>query len=320
MIPHKHWLRNYQPLTISICLANNTVIFSEGVGSVVFAPEVEGELVRHVEFSRVLCVPELGSNLLSALYLAQNHRFNVHISSKHMDFVQGGVICFCAPINASNTAQLAGTVIPSPEFALAGSASTLPLDESLWHHHFAHFHHAGLRELMTEGVVLGLKLDFSTPTDSICEPCLSGKLNTAPFPPSSSRADRPLALVHSDIHGPLPVRMHPSYHYWSTWIDDHGCFKVVIPLKAKFEAFDAFKRFKTYAETQLGIKIAALQDDKGGEYMSKEFEDFCIEHGIARCHTVRNWPQQNNVAERFNCTLAERITAVLYEAGLPMQF
>jgi hypothetical protein len=73
MTPHRHWLRNYQPLTIPIRLANNTVVFAPGVVSVVFAPEVEGELVCHVEFSRVLHVPELGSNLLSVLYLAQNH-------------------------------------------------------------------------------------------------------------------------------------------------------------------------------------------------------------------------------------------------------
>jgi hypothetical protein len=190
----------------------------------------------------------------------ENHRFNVHISSKHMDFVQDGVTCFCAPIDASNTAQLAGTVTPSPDSALAGtvtpspdsalagSASTLTLDESLWHRRFAHFHHAGLRKLVIESIVLSLKLDSSTPADPICEPCLSGKLNAAPFP-SSSRADRSLALVHSDIHGPLPVRTHPGYRYWSTWIDDHGQFKVVIPLKAKSKAFDAFKQFKAYAET-----------------------------------------------------------------------
>ena len=73
MMPHRHWLHNYKPLTIFIHLANNIVVFSAGVWSVGFAPEVEGELVRHVEFSRVLHVPERGSNLLSVLYLARNH-------------------------------------------------------------------------------------------------------------------------------------------------------------------------------------------------------------------------------------------------------
>ena len=46
MTPHKHWLRNYTPLRIPVRLANNHIVYSEGVGSVVFAPEVKGELVR----------------------------------------------------------------------------------------------------------------------------------------------------------------------------------------------------------------------------------------------------------------------------------
>lgn len=70
MTPHRGWLRNYTPCKIPVRLANHTVIFSAGVGSVVFAPEVRGEVVRSVEFTRVLHVPELGSNLLSVLYLA----------------------------------------------------------------------------------------------------------------------------------------------------------------------------------------------------------------------------------------------------------
>jgi transposase InsO family protein len=61
--------------------------------------------------------------------------------------------------------------------------------------------------------------------------------------------------------------------------------------------FDAFKRFKAYAENQLDCKIKALRDDKGGEYMSREFLKFTDECGIARQHTVRNRPQQNGVAE-----------------------
>lgn len=43
MTPHRGWLRNYTPCKIPVRLANHTVIFSAGVGSVVFAPEVRGE-------------------------------------------------------------------------------------------------------------------------------------------------------------------------------------------------------------------------------------------------------------------------------------
>ena len=72
MAPHKHWVRSYTPLKIPVCLANDTVIFSAGVGSMVFAPVVEGRVAQAVEFNRVLHVPELGSNLLSVLYLTRH--------------------------------------------------------------------------------------------------------------------------------------------------------------------------------------------------------------------------------------------------------
>lgn len=236
-----------------------------------------------------------------------------------MSFEQKGQTLFTAPIDASNTAYLAGTVIP-PQSVLVSASSTLPLDESLWHRRFAHFHHAGLRKAISEGLVTGLKLQSTSAADPICEPCLSGKLNAAPFPLTDSRETRPLALVHSDVHGPLPVRSPSGYRYWSTFIDDASQFKVVIPMKSKDELFACFKQFKAYAEAHLGVKLAALQDDKGGEYMSNAMEEFCLAEGVARRHTVRNRPQQNGVAERFNRVLSEGITSMLAEAGLPPQF
>ena len=67
-------------------------------------------------------------------------------------------------------------------------------------------------------------------------------------------------------------------------------------------------------------KVKALRDDKGGEYISREFEAFLAAEGIACQHTVRNEPHQNGVAERANRTLAEGITAMLTEAHLPASY
>ena len=105
-----------------------------------------------------------------------------------------------------------------------------------------------------------------------------------------------------------------------TFISDSSRLRAVILLKAKSDAFAAFKQFKAHDETQTSQRLLALRDDKGGEYISNEFDAFCAEHGIERQHTVRNRPQQNGVAERFNRTLAEGITAMLSESGLPPTF
>jgi transposase InsO family protein len=90
----------------------------------------------------------------------------------------------------------------------------------------------------------------------------------------------------------------------------------VIPMVAKSDTFAAFKTFKSYAEKQTGKPLKRLRENKGGEYMSKEFDTYLKECGIAREHSVRNRPQQNRVAERCNRVLGEMITAMLSESGL----
>jgi transposase InsO family protein len=46
------------------------------------------------------------------------------------------------------------------------------------------------------------------------------------------------------------------------------------------------------------LKIKCLRLDNGGEFMSKEFRDFCEEHGTKIQFSVAMTPQQNEVIER----------------------
>ncbi|KAJ2911819.1 hypothetical protein MD484_g8596, partial [Candolleomyces efflorescens] len=111
-----------------------------------------------------------------------------------------------------------------------------------------------------------------------------------------------------------------GYRYWVTFIDDHTRFRVVMLLNRKSGVFSAFQSFKALAENQLGRSIKALHNDKGGEYMSNEFNTFCDSHGILRRHTTRNRPQQNGDAERANRTMNNDVTAMLDKSKLPMHF
>ena len=94
----------------------------------------------------------------------------------------------------------------------------------------------------------------------------------------------------------------------------------MIPIRAKSDVFEAFKQFKAFAENQTEQRIKTLQDDKGGEYMSKAMLEFTTQCGIEHQHTVWAHPQQNGVAECINCVLSEQITAMLAESGLTMAF
>jgi transposase InsO family protein len=177
-----------------------------------------------------------------------------------------------------------------------------------------------VRAILSKSLITGLKLDSDASPDPICEPCLAGKMHALPFRSSLSHNRSPLELVHTNLHGPLPVATHSGYKYWITFIDDATRFRAVYLLKAKSEAFEAFKVYKSWAENQLGVKLRALQDDKGGEYISNACLAFTEAAGIERRHSTRNRPQQIGLAERANRTMGERITAMLSESRLPPSF
>jgi len=318
MTPHRHWLHNYSPKRVPIKLADNTVVYSAGVGSVVFHPTLEGKRGRAVEFSNVLHVPKLRNNLLAVLYLTRRSSIDVHINSTHMSFSRSnGPPLFVAPINQHNAAFLDGVTEPITEYA--SPVTTVPLDLALWHQRLAHHNITDVKALIERKLVTGMQLDVKMAPDPLCEPCLAGKMHANPFPSSSWRASRPLELVHSDVHA-VPYPSFSGFRYWVTFINDYSRYRFVLPIKAKSDVFEAFKQFKAFAENQTERKIKTLRDDKGGEYMSNAMLTFTNECGIQRQHTVRACPQQNGVAERANCVLSEHITAMLQESGLAMAF
>ena len=59
-----------------------------------------------------------------------------------------------------------------------------------------------------------------------------------------------------------------------------------------------------------------LRTDNGGEFCSKEFEEFCKKCGIARQKTTPYTPQQNGVAEIMKKALMERERSMLSGVGL----
>eukprot|EP00253_Pinus_taeda_P023684 PITA_23684 len=77
-------------------------------------------------------------------------------------------------------------------------------------------------------------------------------------------------------------------------------------LKRKSDVFTVFKQFRALVENITGRTIKCLRTDNGGEFTSKEFENYCKEVRIERHITTAYTPQQNEVAECMNRTLLER--------------
>ncbi|GJY91342.1 uncharacterized oxidoreductase, chloroplastic [Tanacetum coccineum] len=86
-------------------------------------------------------------------------------------------------------------------------------------------------------------------------------------------------------------------------IDDYSRRVWVYILRFKHEAFGKFKEWKQLVENQTGRTVKKLRTDNGLEFCNREFEQLCIESGIARHLTVAGTPQQNGLEvelQRFN--------------------
>ncbi|KAJ3910869.1 hypothetical protein F5877DRAFT_86864, partial [Lentinula edodes] len=143
MTPHRNWIRNYTPHRVPIRLADHTVVYSEGIGEVLFTPIVDGKEVRQVLFSRVLHVPSLNNNLLSVLYLTKHKGFTVQILRDTMEFTLNDSVLFTASVNNKSVGYLNGHTISigtEDESAHIGG-TTLPLNLELWHRRFFHYNY-----------------------------------------------------------------------------------------------------------------------------------------------------------------------------------
>ncbi|KAE8681124.1 hypothetical protein F3Y22_tig00111342pilonHSYRG00188 [Hibiscus syriacus] len=189
----------------------------------------------------------------------------------------------------------------------------------LWHLRFGHLNFGGLELLSKKEMVKGLP-HINHP-DQLCEGCLVGKQFRKSFPKESeTRAKKPLELIHTDMCGPIKPSSLGNNNYFLLFIDDFSRKTWVYFLKQKSEVFEVFKKFKAAVERESGRKIKAMRSDRGGEFTSREFQEFCEANGIRRPMTVPRSPQQNGVAERKNRTILDMARSMLKSKKLPKEF
>ena len=193
-------------------------------------------------------------------------------------------------------------------------------DAKLWHAHFGHLNFASLMRLQKSEMV-SLLPRLESPSKHVCEGCILGKMQRASFPKDGSvRAAHKLQLVHSNVCGPMQTPSFGNHLYFVTFIDDYSRHAWVYPLKAKSKVFLCFKQFVVMAENVYGCKVGTLHSDRGGEYMSKDFNAFLADRGIKHQCTVPYTPQQNGVAERKNRSLMEMARCMVKSQSLPHSF
>ena len=91
-------------------------------------------------------------------------------------------------------------------------------------------------------------------------------------------------------------------------------------LVEKSKALNSFKCFKTMVEKEIGLFVKCFRTDRGGEFNSNEFNDFCKQSGIKRQLTTAYTLQQNGVAERKNRIVMNMVRSMLSDKNIHKTF
>ncbi|KAJ9556790.1 hypothetical protein OSB04_011404 [Centaurea solstitialis] len=185
----------------------------------------------------------------------------------------------------------------------------------LWHCRLGHINKKRI-ELLLRGRLLGA---FDFKPFSNCESCLSGKMTKHPFNKDNERANDLLEIIHTDVCGPFSHEARGGYRYFITFTDDFSRYGYVYLIRHKSETFEKFKEFQSEIHNQLDRKIKFLRSDRGGEYLSLEFDSHLRECGIVSQLTPPYTPQMNGVSERRNRTLLDMVVSVADRLRLDWQ-
>ena len=330
---------------MAILAAGNNAIQAVGIGTLNINIKYQDGNVRTCTMANCLHVPDLNFTLFSCDAALSNNR-KITLKKQIAKIVEGGNVIATATkrgafyyldcdlkvtsnhnVKGSNDAHRKNSVHETYEcnngnfraadesvFSLNGRTTA-----NIWHQRFGHLGENNLRKLIDSDMVLNL--DCSTKELDFCESCAIGKACSLPFPRhSESRATEVLELLHTDVIGPMQTPSIGGAKYIVTFIDDMSRFVWVRFITHKSEVLKKFKALVQQLETATGKKLKTLRSDCGGEYVSKEFEEFLEEKGILHQKSVPYCPEQNGVAERMGRTLVEKARAMLKGAGLSNEF
>lgn len=147
---------------------------------------------------------------------------------------------------------------------------------------------------------------------------MAGRQHRERFPKRlETQATKTREQIHIDLMGPMQQASLGGSRYVLVFTDDFSCKSWTYFLKCKSETLSKFRDFKKKLEAETGHRITRLRSDRGKEYMSTDFRNFCVEHGIHQELTQACTPQQNKVSERRNRTIMERARSMTNDCQLP---
>jgi hypothetical protein len=189
----------------------------------------------------------------------------------------------------------------------------------IWHRIMGHIHFDNLVKFSEREAVREMP-QIMKPTNTLCKHCQQGKKTKTRFKSKEYSMKRPLEIVHTDLVRPTKTKGLKGEKYFMLLVDDYTRMTALFFLKNKSKDFENFKIYKEMFENEMDSKIKCLRPDNGGDFTSKEFMDYCNNHGIKRQFFVARTPQHNGFVERKNITLQEMARTMLMDSKLTYIF
>jgi hypothetical protein len=149
------------------------------------------------------------------------------------------------------------------------------------HRILGHVSQAAMKQMVQEGLIDGLDVDTSSRPE-FCDACTKAKATCQLFPgETKNRALTYGELIHTDLWGPLQTTSLGGCSYYISFMDDYSHETKVQFLKLKSEALTAFKHYEAHLSHQHpSARITKVRSDRGGEYLSAEFDKYLRDQGI----------------------------------------
>ena len=103
------------------------------------------------------------------------------------------------------------------------------------------------------------------------------KMGKTSFKSKNYQSKDILKIVHIDLCGPIGIESYTWEKLFILFVDDYSRMMTVMYLRKKLEAFEKFKWYLARVEKEIGKRLKFLISDRGGEFISNELNNFCIE-------------------------------------------
>ena len=294
MTNNKDWLTNCKALIPPkiVVLGDGHKLFAHGIGTLAVTLHLDDTMKCTADMRNCIFVPDLSCPLFSIRSATADGtksltfgRNGVRITdSTNREITKGSLTDSVYTLNCtvrapSGSPQCSGNLPhdraeEESNAASKTNACLVPgVSANLCHRRVGHMGEQNVNKSVNVDLVKDMPISKQEMT--FCEPCAEGKARQQPNPKQCyTRSANILDLIHSDVCGPLKAQSFGGKGYFVTCTDDCSRFVWVQFIRDKSELSRKFRELVKELEKGTGRKVKALRSDRGGEYLSGEFQQY----------------------------------------------